>query len=120
MNSKHTLKLGVVPTRRNLTGEFFCNVDVAQANKKATEKKLTEMGIDFVNIDFLNEEGIIYSGLDAKKVADYMLEQKVDALFTPHCNFGTEDAIANLFFSGLREIPLPTARATAAQTANAA
>ena len=96
MNSKHTLKLGVVPTRRNLTGEFFCNVDVAQANKKATEKKLTEMGIDFVNIDFLNEEGIIYSGLDAKKVADYMLEQKVDALFTPHCNFGTEDAIAKI------------------------
>ena len=96
MNSKHTLKLGVVPTRRDLTGEIFCNVDVAQANKVATEKKLTEMGIDFVNIDFLNEEGIIYSGLDAEKVANYMIEQKVDALFTPHCNFGTEDAIAKI------------------------
>ncbi|MCI8549962.1 MAG: fucose isomerase [Lachnospiraceae bacterium] len=96
MSNKHSLKLGVVPTRRDLTGEFFCNVDVALANKRATEKKLTDMGVDFVNIDFLNEEGLIYSGLDAKKVADYMLEQKVDAIFAPHCNFGTEDAIAKI------------------------
>lgn len=96
MKKKHALTLGVVPTRRNLTGEYFCNVDIAQANKRAIEQKLTEMGIAFVNIDFLNEEGIIYSGLDAGKVADYMLEQKVDALFTPHCNFGTEDAIAKI------------------------
>ena len=96
MNNKHSLKLGVVPTRRDLTGEFFCNVDIALANKRATEQKLTDMGVDFVNIDFLNEEGLIYSGLDAKKVADYMLEQKVDAIFAPHCNFGTEDAIAKI------------------------
>lgn len=96
MNNRHTIKLGLVPTRRNLTGEFFCNTDIAQANKIATENKLKEMGIEFVNIDFLNEEGIIYLGLDAKKVADYMIEQKVDAIFAPHCNFGTEDAIAKI------------------------
>lgn len=94
MNNKHTLKLGLIPTRRDLTGEFFCNIDIAQTNKNKTEKKLREMGIDFVNIDFLNEEGLIYSGLDAQKVADFMISQKVDALFAPHCNFGTEDAIA--------------------------
>lgn len=96
MNNRHSLKLGVVPTRRNLTGEFFCNVDVAQANKKSVEKKLKELGVDFVNLDFLNEEGIIYSGLDAERAADYLIQQQVDAVFAPHCNFGTEDAVAKI------------------------
>lgn len=96
MSNKHGLKLGVVPTRRNLTGEFFCNVDVAQKGKQDTEAKLRSMGIEFVNIDFLNEEGIIYNGLDAEKVAAYLIEQEVDAIFAPHVNFGTEDAIAKV------------------------
>jgi len=93
---EHTLKVGLLPTRRNVTGEFFCNLDVAQANKKAVEKALKEMKIDYVNINFLNPEGIIYNGLDAEKVADYFIAQKVDAVFAPHCNFGTEDAVAKV------------------------
>ncbi|WP_343210111.1 fucose isomerase [Anaerolentibacter hominis] len=96
MDKRNAIKLGVVPTRRNLSGEFFCNLDVAQKGKKDTEAKLREMGIDFVNIDFLNDEGLIYSGLDAQKVADYMLANNVDAIFAPHVNFGTEDAIAKV------------------------
>lgn len=96
MNRKHTLLLGVLHTRRNLTGEFFCNVDVALANKRAVEAKLREMNIEFVNLDFLNEEGILVDGLDAQRVADYMVAKGVDALFAPHLNFGTEDAIAKV------------------------
>lgn len=94
--SKHKLLLGLIPTRRDLDGEFFCNSKVAQQRKVAIEKKLNEMQIDYINLDFLNEEGIIISGLDAQKVADYMTEKGVDALFCPHVNFGTEDAIAKI------------------------
>lgn len=96
MSNRHSLKLGIIPTRRNLSGEFFCNLDVAQTNKKNVEKKLKELGVNFVNLDFLNEEGIIYSGLDAEKAANYFIQQQVDALFAPHCNFGTEDAVAKI------------------------
>ncbi len=39
---------------------------------------------------------MIKSGLDGEAVAEYMIEQKWDALFTPHCNFGTEDAVAKV------------------------
>lgn len=91
-----TLLLGLVPTRRDLDGDFFCNSKVAFAKKLKIEAKLKEMGIPYVNLDFLNEEGIINNGLDAKKVADYFTEKGVDALFCPHLNFGTEDAIAKI------------------------
>lgn len=62
-----TLLLGLVPTRRDLDGDFFCNSKVAFAKKLKIEAKLKEMGIPYVNLDFLNEEGIINNGLDAKK-----------------------------------------------------
>ncbi len=39
MNGK-PLKLGVVHTRANIDSDFFCNVDIAKANKDATEAKL--------------------------------------------------------------------------------
>lgn len=96
MNQKHSLLLGLVPTRRNLDGEFFCNSKVAFNHKVKVEEKLHEMHVDFVNLDFLNEEGMVISGLDAQKVADFMIAKKVDALFCPHLNFGTEDAIAKI------------------------
>ncbi len=121
------MKLGVVHTRRNIDSDFFCNVDIAKANKDATEAKLKAMGIDFVNIDFLNPPGMIKSGLDAEAVAEYMIEQKVDALFTPHCNFGTEDAVARSESSwasrcscGRRATPRRAPTACAPPTASAA
>ena len=102
--NKKDLTLGVIPTRRDLSGEFFCNIDIAKARKAQTEEKLRQMGIKFVNIDFLNEEGIIRNGLDAKKVATELKKQNVDALFAPHVNFGCEDAIAKT--ASLMDVPL--------------
>ena len=94
--SNKTLTLGLVPTRRDIDGDFFCNSTVARNHKKRIEERLKELGISYVNIDFLNEEGIIRNGLDAGKVCDYFREKNVDALFCPHLNFGTEDAIAKV------------------------
>jgi L-fucose isomerase-like protein len=95
-NHKKSLLLGVAPTRRDAGGDFFCNHNEAQRNRKLIETKLTELGIDFVNLDFLNEEGLIWSRLDAEKVARNFNAGGVDALFIPHVNFGTEDAVAKL------------------------
>ncbi|BDF47637.1 fucose isomerase [Lachnospiraceae bacterium] len=94
--SRKEVLLGVVPTRRDLSGEFFCNSNVALERKRQVEAKLSQMGIAYINIDFLNEEGIIRNGLDAEKTAAYLREKGVDALFMPHLNFGCEDAVAKV------------------------
>lgn len=96
VQAKHSLLLGVVYTRRDLDGEFFCNSGVAIRRKAQIEAKLEELEINFTNIDFLNEEGIIRNGLDAEKVASTFIKLGVDALFCPHLNFSTEDAIAKI------------------------
>jgi L-fucose isomerase-like protein len=97
MNKQNrTLLLGLVPTRRDLDGEFFCNSNIALQKKDMIEAKLQDLDIEYVNLDFLNDEGIIRNGLDARKVADYFTAKNVDALFCPHLNFGTEDAIAKI------------------------
>jgi len=95
MNKKQVL-LGVVHTRRDLSGEFFCNKDVALSRKKQVEKRLNELQIKFVNIGFLNPEGLIINGLDAAKAAAELTKLGVDALFMPHLNFGCEDAVAKI------------------------
>ncbi|MCE5188387.1 MAG: fucose isomerase [Eubacteriales bacterium] len=95
-HSKQSLLLGVVYTRRDLDGEYFCNSGVAGQRKKQIEAKLQSMKVDYINIDFLNEEGILLNGFDAEKVASVFLEKGVDALFCPHLNFGCEDAIAKV------------------------
>ena len=88
--------MGVLHTRRDMSGEFFCNIDAALARKRQVEDKLRELGVEFVNIDFLNEEGLIRNGLDADKVVKHFRDSGVDAVFAPHLNFGCEDAVAKV------------------------
>ena len=39
---------------------------------------------------------MLYDIKDVEKICQYFLENNVDALFLPHCNFGTESAVAKL------------------------
>ena len=91
-----TIKLGFAPTRRSMVGEKAFNKAEAQKWKKLIESKIKEYKIDIVNLDFLNEEGLLFDGLDSKKVAKKFIEEDVDAIFAPHCNFGSEDAVSKL------------------------
>ncbi|MBN1808633.1 MAG: L-fucose/L-arabinose isomerase family protein [Planctomycetes bacterium] len=84
-------KLGFAPTRRNV----FDRVE-ARRYKDMIEDGLRKWKIDFVNLDFLNDEGLLFQMADAKTVADRFTAEGVDAVFIPHCNFGTEDAAAKL------------------------
>ena len=47
--------------------------------------------------------GLLYDELDAPTVAHRFRDEQVDALFSPHCNFGTESAIGAL----ARELRVP-------------
>lgn len=89
--NKHKVKLGFLPTRRNVFSK-----EEAGKFKNMIESWLKTTGVEYVNLDFLNEEGLIFSGLDADTVAYKFITEKVDAIFAPHCNFGTEDAVAKV------------------------
>lgn len=94
--NKHKVKLGVAFTRRNLSRPGYFYINDALAEKSIIEEFLRDRGIEFVNLDFLNEEGIICKGVDADRAAEYFIQEHVDAVFAPHLNFGTEDAIARI------------------------
>lgn len=85
------IKLGFAPTRRSI---FSAPAAVEYA--ELTRKKLKEMGVDFVDIDDINEEGLLYDEAGRIKIAEKFRAEKVDGLFIPHTNFGTEYECARL------------------------
>jgi len=88
---KNKIKLGFAPTRRNV----FVREEAIKRKLKI-EGYLKANNIDYVGIDWLNEEGLMITHQDALKVADKFIGEKVDAIFTPHCNFGSEGACGAL------------------------
>lgn len=86
-----SVKLGVIGTRRDI----FSREDAILYKKKILQK-LQELNIDFVDIEDINEEGLLFQESDVEKVITEMKEKKVEALFFPHCNFGTEDLVAKV------------------------
>lgn len=90
---KMSLKLGFMPTRRNMYGEKAFHPAAAVKMKEKIENWMKQKEIDYVNLDFLNEEGLLYHSRDVEAVYQYFVKEKVDAVFCPHCNFGAEDAV---------------------------
>lgn len=85
------IRLGFAPTRRSI----FSAPDAVKY-RGLTAKRLEELGIDFVDIIDINEEGLLYNDEDMYRIAEKFKKEKVDGLFLPHCNFGTEYECARL------------------------
>lgn len=85
------IKLGYAPTRRSI----FSAPDAIKY-RGLTAQRLTELGVDFVDITDINEEGLLYNDADMLKIAEKFKAEKIDGLFLPHCNFGTEHECARL------------------------
>jgi hypothetical protein len=85
------IKLGLAPTRR-----YVFSVEDAHRYKKLVEDKLRQWDVDFVTIDEINEEGLLFNKNDSAKAALLLKKAGIDALFCPHVNFGTEEAVAQL------------------------
>lgn len=86
-----SIKLAFAPTRRSI----FSAPDAVKY-RKLTADRLRELGVDFVDITDINEEGLLYDENDRLKMAEKFKAAKVDGLFLPHCNFGTEYLCARL------------------------
>jgi len=85
------IKIGFAPTRRSI---FSAPDAVRYAN--LTRDRLRELKVEFVDITEFNGEGLLYSDEDMHKIAAKFKAEKVDGLFVPHCNFGTEYIVARL------------------------
>lgn len=85
------IKLGYAPTRRSI----FSAPDAIKY-RGLTADRLKELGVQFVDITDINEEGLLYDENDRIKIAEKFKKEKVDGLFLPHCNFGTEYLCARL------------------------
>ena len=92
-NERYRIRLGYLPTRRN---SGLSKAEAGRQKREIEEFLRTNYAdrITLVTIDELNEEGIILDPTDATRAADIFQRAHVDAIFAPHCNFGTEDAVA--------------------------
>jgi len=85
------IKIGFAPTRRSI----FSAPDAIKY-RNLTAERLHELGIEFVDITDINEEGLLYNDEDMQKILKKFRREKIDGLFLPHCNFGTEYVCARL------------------------
>jgi L-fucose isomerase-like protein len=81
------VKIGLCPI-----GKFAFSHEDAKIYKKQIEHKLDEMEVSYIGIDKVITDGVIRSYDDVEPAVEYLKFEKVDCLFIPHCNFGTESA----------------------------
>ncbi|MBD2846478.1 L-fucose/L-arabinose isomerase family protein [Paenibacillus sp. IB182496] len=88
------MKLGYAPTRR-----FVFSAEDAHRYKVTIREKLDSFGLDMdiVDLEGINDEGLLFGdNIDADKIIERFRQEQVDAVFFPHCNFGTEDTVARV------------------------
>ncbi len=88
MFCRKPVKLGVCPI-----GKFAFSHEDAIVQKNKVLKKLKELGIDTCDLEGVLPDGIIKDQDDVGTVLRHFQGNGIDALFLPHCNFGTESVV---------------------------
>lgn len=83
--------LGYVPITK-----FVFSREDALRFKRLIAERLRELGVRFVDIEGVTDDGTLFRHEDLPRVIDHLRAKGVDAIFCPHCNFGTEDVAAKL------------------------
>ncbi len=92
------IKIGYAPTRRSI----FSAPDALKF-RELIKDKLDELRVSYADINDINDEGLLCSDGDVEIIAEKFRREQVKGLFIPHCNFGTEYAVARL----ARELNVP-------------
>ena len=97
------VKIGIVPMRRNTTdrpkGTFLTWYSAEQRGKKAVEyieKNFTSDNVGFADSKGLGIKDLIFDDNSAEKMIERLKAEKVDAVFIINCNFGNEEAAADI------------------------
>jgi L-fucose isomerase-like protein len=108
------VRLGYCPI-----GKFVFSHEDALRYKALIETKLKEWGVDYVSIDGVLPDGMVRDQAHVDPVVEHFKRAGVDAIFMPHCNFGTEGAVGMigaklgvpvLLWGPRDEAPLPDGR----------
>ena len=97
--NKTILKLGYCPTQR----EVFSREAAIEYRKKIKEH-IGKFDIEIIDIDDIAAHGLLYETADKDAVIKRFKECEIDALFFPHCNFGSENLVAEV----AAEFKIPT------------
>jgi L-fucose isomerase-like protein len=84
-----SILLGLCPI-----GKFVFSHEDALRIKRAIQEKLRLWHIPWVDLENVLPDGIVRDQKNVETVVRYFREKEIDALFIPHCNFGTEGAAA--------------------------
>jgi L-fucose isomerase-like protein len=91
--------LGLVPI-----GKFVFSHEDAMSYKVQLQELLTNMGVRYVDLDAVIPDGMVRDQTHVEPVVEFLKSKKVDCIFMPHCNFGTEGAVGMI----ARKMGLPT------------
>jgi L-fucose isomerase-like protein len=92
--NKTEIKLGYCPTRRDV----FSAEAARQFNKEILTriKSFDNDNLKIININDVTEEGLLIEYDDVQKVIRLFRKSEVDAVFFPHCNFGSEGLVSEV------------------------
>ncbi len=85
------IRLAYCPTRRDV----FSREEAIRFNKLIRER-LLGLPVEIIDLDEINEENLLFQDCDIPTVIERFLNAKVDAVFFPHCNFGSENRVAQV------------------------
>ncbi len=88
---ENKIRLAYCPTRRDV----FSREEAIRFNEMI-RRQMDEFPVDVVDLEGINEEKLLFQDCDIQAVIDRLLEAKVDAVFFPHCNFGSENRVAQV------------------------
>lgn len=98
LKKKHLI-IGVAPLRRTAwTHKPFNQPEAVKYKNSILDflKRYEESDVTFIDLEGITEDGLLSNIPDADRIADYFSAKKVDAVFVPHCNFGSEESLAHL------------------------
>lgn len=85
------LKIAYCPTRRDV----FSREEAIKFNR-IIRKEMEHFPIDIVDLQGINDEELLFQDCDIPHIIDRFTAEKVDAVFFPHCNFGSENRVAQV------------------------
>ncbi len=99
----YKVKIGLVAMRRNTTdrprGTFLTWYSAEQRGKRFTEyieKNFSSDKVEFIDNKGIGIEDLVFDDLSAKGVIERFKAENVDAVFIINCNFGNEEAAADI------------------------
>lgn len=89
--SENRIRLAYCPTRRDVFSR-----EEAIRFSEIIRSQLEEFTVEIVDLTGINEEKLLYQDCDIEPIIDRFLDAKVDGIFFPHCNFGSENRVAQV------------------------